>query len=415
MCEFYFLDTSAILNGFKIDESAIISNLVLRELEIIKTEKGKSDEIKAKARAAIRSIKDNHPLTHIPNNKKINKMISKSDDFLDIPDHRLLCEAIILKSTASDKFNFSFVTSDYSLYNMAKACSDLDVVLYEEEKQSKDMWKGWSDYHPSDDELCSLYTSPTVNVLNAKTNEYCKIYDSENKLKDVLFWNGNEYEKLKYNAIRNPYTLEAISPRNLEQKMAFNMLQNENIKVKLLTSTWGSGKTLVALNYALEQVHKGKYQKLLYVRNNIIVSGTNDVGFLKGNLREKMSIWGLPLADHVGGELALNELIDQELIEIFPLSHMRGRSLKNIICICDECENMDDKLVTLLLSRIEDGSEIIFCGDIKQIDSQKFEHSNGIYSMIKNLAGDPLFGLVTLIKSERGPVASLCDKMRPPV
>jgi PhoH-like ATPase len=94
---------------------------------------------------------------------------------------------------------------------------------------------------------------------------------------------------------------------------------------------------------------------------------------------------------------------------------MRGRSICNSIVLCDECENMNDKLVTFLMSRIEKDSEIIFCGDVAQIDHHKFEKNNGIRAMLEKLAGDPLFGTVKLLKSERGPVAALCDKIRPPL
>lgn len=197
--------------------------------------------------------------------------------------------------------------------------------------------------------------------------------------------------------------------------MAFDLMQNKNIKVKLLTSAWGSGKTLIALTYALDQISHGNYRKMIFVRNNIIVADTNDIGFLPGDLRDKMSIWGGPIADHLGGQEMLDQLIDDGVIEIFPLSHVRGRSIRDSIVVCDECENMNDKLVTLLMSRIEEGSELIFCGDVAQIDHHKFKANNGIHAMLKNLAGDPLFGTVKLLKSERGPVAELCNKIRPPV
>ena len=129
--------------------------------------------------------------------------------------------------------------------------------------------------------------------------------------------------------------------------MAFHLIQNPTIRVKLLTSAWGGGKTLIALSYALEQIHNGKFQKLIFVRNNIIVADTNDIGFLPGDQAEKMLIWGMPLADHLGGEDVLKQLIDEGIIEIYPLSHIRGRSLHSSIIICDECENMNDKLVEL--------------------------------------------------------------------
>jgi PhoH-like ATPase len=84
--------------------------------------------------------------------------------------------------------------------------------------------------------------------------------------------------------------------------MAFDLLQNKDIKVKLLTSAWGGGKTLLALSYALEQVNHGNFRKLVFVRNNIIVADTNDIGYLPGKVNEKMSIWGAPLADHLGDQ-----------------------------------------------------------------------------------------------------------------
>ena len=77
-----------------------------------------------------------------------------------------------------------------------------------------------------------------------------------------------------------------------------------------------------------------------------------------------MSIWGGVLADHLGGQEMLDDLIDKGLLEIYPLSHIRGRSFHSAIVLCDECENMNDKLVTLLMSRIESDSELIFCGDV---------------------------------------------------
>ena len=85
-----------------------------------------------------------------------------------------------------------------------------------------------------------------------------------------------------------------------------HLLQDSRIRVKLLTSAWGGGKTLLALTYALEQVHKGVYKKMVFVRNNIIVADTNDIGFLPGDMRDKMSIWGAPLADHLGGQEMLD-------------------------------------------------------------------------------------------------------------
>ena len=408
----YFADTSALLNGCSKDYDKLwVSPLVVSELENIKTSTLKSEYIKYLARQVVRDILFNENYeTFQPSQKEIKKFIKHHPTLSDINDHYILATAWLLHSTMNE--DVIFITSDGSLYLLG--CNiGIPCIYYEPESTVEKEYCGWRKFTPNDEQLTSLYTYPEKNILNAITNEFCEIYEG-NELKDILFWNGNKYTNLKYKDIKNPYTDETIKPRNIEQKLAFHLLQNSDIKVKLLTAAWGSGKTMIALNYALEQISKGYYSKLVFIRNNIIAAGTNDIGYLPGNVRDKLSIFSRCIADHVGGEEELEHLMDEGIIETVPLSHIRGRSIKNSIVLCDECENMDDKLTTLLLSRIEPSSEIIFCGDVAQIDKKMFDEHNGIRSMLKNLKGDALFGTVKLVKSERGPVAALCDKMIPP-
>ena len=414
----HFADTSALLHQESLinpEIQIVISPLTVKELEYIK-EHEENKNIKYRAREAVRSIMTNDKLDVVtPDNKKINKLLKKYSFLSDINDHRILLAAELMG--IEHDCNVIFLTNDALQYLFAQQLPHITPVYPMGEEltfKHEDEWAGWGKYFPSTSEMAMLYADPKVNILKCKTNEFAEIYEGK-ELKDVLFWDGAQYGPLKYKEIKNPYIEETIRPRNLEQKMAFHLLQNQDIKVKLLTSAWGSGKTLIALSYALEQVHKGVYSKLVFVRNNIVVADTNDIGFLPGDMRDKMSIWGAPLADHLGGQEMLDRLIDDGIIEIYPLSHMRGRSIVNSIVLCDECENMNDKLVTFLMSRIEKDSEIIFCGDVAQIDHRKFEKNNGIKAMLEKLAGEPLFGTVKLLKSERGPVAALCDKIRPPI
>lgn len=410
-----FLDTSAVLNGeIHKHDDCYISPLTLSELEHIKTS-DRPEHIKYLAREAIRQILSNPKIVYATyNQKEVTKLLKKYNFLSDINDHHILCEAA-LTAKQREGGNITFITYDAAQYVLGQQIPELlAVYLGNCEANTKDeSFCGWGKYFPTEEEMSLLYTDPQMNILKCRTNEFAKIYEGS-ELKDVLFWNGKEYAKLKYKDIKNPYIGETIKPRNLEQKMAFQMLQNQDIKVKLLTSAWGSGKTMIALNYALEQIGAGRYQKLVFVRNNIVVADTKDIGYLPGDLRSKMSIWGGVIADHLGGQEMLDHLIDQGTVEIFPLSHIRGRSIKSAIVLCDECENLNDKLVTLLLSRIEEDSEIIFCGDVAQIDDKRFEQNNGIKCMIHSLAGNPLFGMVKLIKSERGCVPKLCDLIIPP-
>ena len=406
----YFADTSAILNNCDKDYPCLwVSPLIVTELENIKTSIKKDEHTKMLARQAIKNILFNTQYnTYFPSQKSIQKILNKYSFLENINDHQILAAAKLLQKDKHE--SVKFITSDGALYLAAKEIG-IETCFYE--PNSETGYCGWKKVNPTEKEFVSLYSHPDNNIFNVKTNEFITIYE-ENVLKDIMFWDGSKYNNLKYKEIKNPYTGETIKPRNTEQKMAFHLLQNQNIKVKLLVSAWGGGKTMLALNYALDQVSKGNYAKIVFVRNNIIAAGTNDIGFLPGSVTEKLSIFARCIADHVGGEEELEHLIEEKIIETVPLSHIRGRSLKSSIVLCDECENMDDKLVTLLMSRVEEDSEIIFCGDVAQIDKKIFQEHNGIRSMVTNLAGDPLFGMVKLIKSERGPVAKLCDKMIPP-
>lgn len=408
-----YYDTSAILTNPSLINSTAginyISHFVITELENIKNSSNKDEKIKLNARKAVRSMYENiHTRTDNIDYKKLEKIKKRNTWLPDNTDGNIIAEALLLKENGEQ---ICFWTADYNMYLFCR--DNFTYINFVDEKKTE-LWNGWNKYTPNEKDMSLIYSEPNNNVLGAKINEYCEIYEG-NELKDVLRWDGEKYCNLKYREMKNPFTQETIRPRNLEQKMAFDLLQNENIKVKVIHSRWGGGKTLLALNYALEQISKGRYAKIMYIRNNIVATDTNDIGFLPGDLEDKTLIWGLPLASHVGGVDALKQLIDEGVIEIFPLSHLRGVSAKSTILIADECENFTKNHFTLMMSRIESDSEVIFCGDMAQVDFKFGSKYSGMADMINALKGDKLFGVVRLIKSERGPVPSLCDKIISPV
>lgn len=409
-----FYDTSALIAKPELLEGCgnhYVSHFVIKELEDIK-QSNKSEEIKASARNVARTLRSKMSI-RIDNvdYKKLERIKKKNPWLPQNTDGDIIAEAILLRENGTQ---VCFWTADYNMYLFAKDVINYVNFVNVKEKKEKEPWAGWGKYYPAEKDMNILYSEPTVNILGAKINEYCEIFEGS-ELKDVLRWDGEKYCKLKYRDMKNPFTQEIIRPRNLEQKMAFDMLQNNDIKVKVIHSRWGGGKTLLALNYALEQISKGRYSKIMYIRNNIVAADTNDIGYLPGVLEDKTLIWGLPLASHVGGIEALKELIDEGVIEIFPLSHLRGVSAKSTILIADECENFTKNHFTLMMSRIEDDSEVIFCGDMAQVDFKFGSKYSGMTDMINALKDDKLFGTVKLIKSERGPVPSLCDKIISPI
>ena len=422
MSEILFLDTSAVLDGalkapYNEDSRIYISTIVLNELEKIKNS-DRGEHIKYLAREAVREIlnhqeylKDSLNLARIPDYRTQKKFFKKYP-FLehDLNDHRLLLEAVLLHNQRNEMV--FFVTSDATLWLFAKQITELNEyngvpILYEPKQEKKIEYKGWVDCYPNTEELASIYSEPTKNVLNAKTNQFCKIYEGL-ELRDVVFWDGEKYSPLKYKNFSNQLG-EKVSPRNIEQKMLFHLLQDDNIKIKLCIGGFGDGKTWSMLQHALKGIKEGRFSKIIYVRNNIITRGSRDIGYLGGDLVEKIRPYLMPIADLTTPEY-MDELIETGVLEPVPLAFMRGRDFSSdVLVFCDEAENLTKENVQLLIGRIGEGSQLWFAGDLKQIDNTIFEKNNGLTKMIDCLAGNELFGMVRLVKSERSKTSQCAD------
>jgi len=404
---YYFLDTSTILaDKMNLFENIYISPLVLMELEGIKNSPTKNEHIKYLARKAIREIISNEKIkTTCVSQRQVNKLLKKYNFLMDINDHKLLCEALIL---ARD-YSIHFVTNDSALYLFTKNFPEINPIylgdgIKEEEKVE---YCGWSRHYPNEEQMASLYSHPEINVLNAQINEFVEIFEGE-ELKDVLFWNGKKYRQLNYKEFKTSLG-EKIRPRNLEQKMYLDLLQNDDIPVKLCIAKFGTGKSYLALSYALKAIKDGKFDKIVFVKNNLEVKGAGKLGTLPGDEISKQLPWLKQIEDHVG-TLNFEEYLEQNIIEPAHLSSLRGRDLKNSIILVDEAENLLVTNIQLLLGRVAEGSQIILCADVKQCD-YKEEKMSGIPKLIQSLYGNPLFGMVKLLKTERSEIAALADLM----
>lgn len=401
-----FYDTSALL---ALDEPLgpginYISHFVLAELEQIKTSFNKDKEIKERARKIARSLisRTEDFRCDIFPAKEIEKQKKRLGFLPDNMDGNILAEASLI----SKKERVIFWTADVNMLLFAKELNFYAINFIDENKEEKKPWDGWRDFHPTEEQMNMLYSDPKFNVLGAKTNEYCKIWEGE-EIKDVLRWDGQEYKKLKYSNFKDPLG-QNISARNLEQKMALDLLQNKDITVNMILGKFGTGKTLLALMNSLNQVQKGEYEKIVYVRNNIPVKNTEQIGALPGSEIEKLYPYLQQIADHTS-PIMLDDMINQNIIEPIHLGFLRSRDIKNAIIFCDEVENMTYQHMQLLLGRVAKGSKLILVGDVRQVDKDIFRSNSGIVRASTRLAGNPLFGCVKLVKTERSETASLAD------
>lgn len=189
--------------------------------------------------------------------------------------------------------------------------------------------------------------------------------------------------------------------------MYLDLLQNDKIPIKLCVGRFGTGKSMFAETWAANQLQQGKYDKIVFVKNNLEVKGAGKLGILPGDEIDKQYPWLRQIEDHLGPQL-FEQYINEGKLEPAHLSTLRGRDLKNSIILVDEAENLLVTNIQLLLGRVAEGSQIIFCADVKQCD-YKDSKMSGIPRLISSLAGNPLFGMVKLMKTERSPVAACAD------
>jgi PhoH-like ATPase len=270
------------------------------------------------------------------------------------------------------------------------------------------------------EKLSNIYRSRD-NFLNMKENEYLAIWDLSRptfddngnrtgyEAIDALKCNGEFLVPLNYEKINNNYSGK-VAPVNIKQRLAFDMLQNRNTTIKAIFGGFGVGKDYLMIAHALDMLlnNKNKIEKLIWVRNNVPVKDVPEIGFLPEGMIEKLLPYAAPLADQLGGLEGLRRLLMQEKIEIQHLGFIRGRDIKNSIIYVTEVENNTKQHVKLLIGRVGEGSQLWCNGDTQQVDSDKFLYNNGV-NALKQLAGEPLYGQVTLDKVERSETARLAS------
>lgn len=268
-------------------------------------------------------------------------------------------------------------------------------------------YTGYQILHLTDQELSDFYSGNPLKV-DLFNNEYLLLEDERGNIVDKYCYQNGKFKTLKHQVIQSTFGGKLVA-RNIQQELAIDMLKNDAITVKLITGTWGSGKTLLLVSNALEAIEKHKFEKIVWIRNNVQVKDTDALGALPGSELDKMLPYVMPFADHCGGVEGVKQLIDDGTLEVIPLGFLRGRSIRNAVIISSEAENLTKSHIQLLLGRVDEGSQLWLDADVRQRDREAFVKSAGLETTIDRLKGNPLFGYVHLEKSERSATAQLAD------
>lgn len=434
----FILDTNVLLHDFSCiynfqDNDIVIPIVALEELD--KFKKG-NDQINFNAREFTREldrlIEGDIPTTGINLGKGRGKLFLETgkpfsqemkDSFSEqTADHRILAIAEHLK-TKNKRKKVVLVTKDINLRVKAKSLGILAEDYTTDKVQNiENLHKGIDTIENANPELINRlyqeFDGIPVEEFNfnreIEAHEYI-ILKSDGKSAlvhyDPLQKNINRIEKKR---------IFGIEPRNAEQTFSLDALMRPEISLISLTGKAGTGKTLLALAAALQQNHM--YDQIFLARP-IVPLANRDLGFLPGDVNEKIGPYMLPLFDNLGvikhqfksnskEANKIEEMLKDEKLMITPLAYIRGRSLSNVFFIVDEAQNLTPHEIKTIITRAGEGTKIVFTGDIHQIDSPYLDTtSNGLTYLTDRMKGQDLFAHVNLVKGERSILAELASDL----
>jgi PhoH-like ATPase len=202
--------------------------------------------------------------------------------------------------------------------------------------------------------------------------------------------------------------------RSAEQRIALDLLLDPEIGIVSLGGRAGTGKSALALCAGLEAVlERGQHRKVVVFRPVYAVGG-QELGYLPGSESEKMQPWAQAVFDTLGAlvsESVLDEITGRGMLEVLPLTHIRGRSLHDSYVIVDEAQSLERNVLLTVLSRLGTGSRVVLTHDVAQRDNLRVGRHDGVAAVIEKLKGHPLFAHITLTRSERSPIAALVTEV----
>ena len=415
-------DPSAIKNFENND--VVIPLIVLEELDGLKRH---SNELGNNARAVIRyidSLKNSGDLNHgvpIPEGPKVRIYLQSSHIKvarfplpLDRNSNKILSMAFYLKEKGE---RIVFVSKDFVSRVKAEAM-EIEAEDYENLKVSYDkMYKGIRKIEVEKKDIDLFYKEGALPFGNQDfySNEYCLLTSSERSTALCKF----NYSKKKLEPLGELVKdVWGISPLNVEQRCAIDLLLRDDIHLVTLVGPAGTGKTLLALACGMQKVFDSNRYNRILVSRPIVPLG-KDIGYLPGTKEEKLYHWMQPIYDNLeylcetangegNGPASLEFIMESKKIEMEAVTYIRGRSLPKMYMIIDEAQNMTPHEVKTVISRAGHGTKVILTGDPTQIDNPYLDKdSNGLTYTISKFRNQKLYGHISLDKTERSELASI--------
>lgn len=414
----YVLDTSVLLSDpqalFRFAEHAVvIPVVVISELE----KKRHDPEIGYFARQALRILDDlrikNERLDFpIPIGEggslrvelnHSNQAVLPSGLQLGDNDSRILAVAMNL---ANDGLNVTVVSKDLPMRVKASSIG-MSAEEYRAELAVDSGWTGMEEISLSADDMAILYEEEILRSSQVKDTPINTGLVIHSDRGSAL---GRVIDKGEITLVRGDRDLFGLHGRSAEQRLAIDMLLDPSMGIISMGGSAGTGKSALALCAGLEAVLERQQHKKIIVFRPLYAVGGQELGYLPGDKDEKMNPWGQAIFDTLGALVSdnvLNEVVDRGILEVLPLTHIRGRSLHDAFVIVDEAQSLERNVLLTVLSRIGQNSRVILTHDVAQRDNLRVGRHDGIASVIESLKGQPLFGHITLTRSERSAIAAL--------
>jgi len=325
----------------------------------------------------------------------------------DTNDSRILACALNL---AAEGQTVVLVSKDIPLRVKAGA-----VGLQAEEYHAQDVitsgWTGMTELDVSAETVDRLYSESTIDLDEARD------LPCHTGIR-LLGANGGALARVtpdkRLQLVRGDREAFGLHGRSAEQRIALDLLLDESIGIVSLGGKAGTGKSALALTAGLEAVLERRTQRKVVVFRPLYAVGGQELGYLPGSESEKMGPWAQAVFDTLDGLASpevLEEVLSRGMLEVLPLTHIRGRSLHDSFVIVDEAQSLERNVLLTVLSRLGSGSRVVLTHDVAQRDNLRVGRHDGVAAVIEKLKGHPLFAHVTLTRSERSPIAALVTEM----